>query len=407
MSRTVTHAFRLQRLTQVSRAFTYATSLQEILRLTADQAAEMLEADKALLLLADDDGRLHVRAAYGIAPERVERFGGMLDESLIRRLQGLLGADSPESFIGVPLVVQGRITGLLAVMRPPERPATPDDEWLLSALADQTAAPLENARLLEAVERAELLAENARLYEAEREARREAEDANRSKSEFLASMSHELRTPLNAIAGYVELLDMEVRGPITPGQREDLRRIRRNTEHLLGLINDVLNFAKLEAGRVELTLADLVVDDILLGMEALIAPQVYAKELTYRCERCARTLIARADREKVEQVVLNLISNAIKFTPSGGEVVVSCLADDTTVSVQVRDTGYGIPATQLERIFDPFVRVESGHTRRTEGTGLGLAISRDLARMMHGDLTAASAVGCGSVFTLRLPRAAR
>ncbi|HEX5438796.1 MAG TPA: GAF domain-containing sensor histidine kinase [Gemmatimonadaceae bacterium] len=405
MNARATQAGRLQRLTQVSRAFTYATSLTEILRLTADQAAELLGTDKAILMLTDADGLFHVRASAGISPERAERLTGTLDESTIGGLQRLLGADSLERFIGVPLVVQGRVTGLLAVLRPAERPATPDDEWLLSALADQTAAPLENARLAEEAERAALLAENARLYEAERAARRDAENANQSKSQFLATMSHELRTPLNAIAGYVDLIDMEVYGPVIDAQREALQRIRRNERYLLGLINDVLDFAKLEAGRVQCTVCDVPMDETLLDMEALIAPQVRAKTLRYRFDRCDPALTARADREKLQQVVLNLLSNAIKFTPPQGEIVLTCTADDADVIIQVRDTGSGIPAPKLEQIFDPFVRLDHDLSSATEGTGLGLAISRNLARLMHGDLTATSTLGCGSVFTVRLPRA--
>ncbi|HEX6966633.1 MAG TPA: GAF domain-containing sensor histidine kinase [Gemmatimonadaceae bacterium] len=405
MNPATTRADQLQRLTQVSRAFTYATSLNEILRLAAEQAAELLQAEKAVLVLADTDGTLHVRATSGVPQETVESLRGTLDESLIRGLRHLLDAESVEGFVGVPLVVQGRVIGLLAVMRSAEQPATPEDEWLLSALADQTAAPIENARLAEEIERASLMEENARLYEAERAAREEAESANRSKSVFLANMSHELRTPLNAIAGYVELLDLGVHGPITPEQREALTRIRRNEQHLLGLINDVLNFAKLEAGHVGFTLTDVPMDDTLVALEALIAPQVRAKALRYRYEPCDRTIRARADREKLQQIMLNLLTNAIKFTPAGGEIVVSCTADDATVCVCVQDTGCGIAADQLEMIFDPFVRVDSELTRDTEGTGLGLAISRDLARAMHGDLTVTSTLGRGSTFTCRVPRA--
>jgi signal transduction histidine kinase len=406
---------RAHRLTQVSRAFTYASSLKDILRLATDQAAEMLGAEKAILMLTDDQGLLRVRAAYGVSEEVVERFRESFDESLISRLKGLLGAGSPDGFIGVPLVVGGNVTGLLAVVRPEGGSADADsyaeDEWLLSALADQTAAPVENAQLMEALDRARLLAENSRLYEAERSARKEAEvargeaeSANRAKSEFLANMSHELRTPLNAIAGYVELLDMEIRGPITPAQREDLARIKVSQRLLLRLVNDVLNFAKLESGHVPVTVKEVEVAKVLAAVEPLVLPQLMAKGLQFHADPCPSDLRAVADPEKLEQILLNLLSNAIKFTAAKGSIRLSCEATNATVAIRVTDTGRGIPDEKQDRIFEPFVRVDEGFTRSTEGTGLGLAISRNLARAMGGELAVQSAPGTGSTFTITLKR---
>jgi signal transduction histidine kinase len=407
---------RAHRLTEVSRAFTYASSLKDILHLATDQAAEMLGAEKAILMLTDENGLLRVRAAYGVSEEVVDRFRESFDESLITRLTGLLGADSPQGFIGVPLVVGGNVTGLLAVVRP-ERIAGDtggyeDDEWLLSALADQTAAPVENAQLSEALDRAHLLAENSRLYESERAARKEAElaraeaeNANRAKSEFLANMSHELRTPLNAIAGYVELLDMEIRGPITPAQREDLSRIKASQRMLLRLVNDVLNFAKLESGHVPVIVKNIDIANVLGALEPLVLPQLMSKGLTFDTDSCSNELRALADPEKLEQILLNLLSNAIKFTPAKGAIHLTCDSDETTVSIRVRDTGRGIPQEKQDRIFEPFVRVDEGFNRPTEGTGLGLAISRNLARAMGGELAVESVPGDGATFTLTLRRA--
>ena len=243
-----------------------------------------------------------------------------------------------------------------------------------------------------------------RTHEAEL-ARAEAEAANRAKSDFLAVMSHELRTPLNAIGGYAELLELGVRGPVTAAQIQDLARIQKAQRHLLGLINAVLNYTRVEAGGVHYVLRDVPLDETLATCEALTAPQLRAKRLEYHYAGCDPTLAVRADPEKLQQILLNLLSNAVKFTSAGGRVTLGCGYTHDTVTVHVSDTGRGIPADQQARVFEPFVQVDARLTRTHEGVGLGLAISRDLARGMGGDLTVESAPGAGSTFTLTLPRA--
>ncbi|MES2179147.1 MAG: ATP-binding protein [Gemmatimonadota bacterium] len=257
----------------------------------------------------------------------------------------------------------------------------------------------ESARLEAVVARGE--AENARA-DAER-ARAAAESASRAKGEFLAIMSHELRTPLNAIGGYTELLEMGIRGPVNTTQRDDLRRIQASQQHLLGLINEVLDFAKLETETVEYYESDVVVNEALLAAETLVSPQVRAKGLTLTIDACPPGLMIRADAEKLRRLLVNLLSNAIKFTERSGHIDISCTADGSNIQFAVSDTGIGIDATQMERIFEPFVQVRADYTRTQEGTGLGLAISRKLARGMGGELEVASTIGEGATFTLTLP----
>jgi signal transduction histidine kinase len=257
------------------------------------------------------------------------------------------------------------------------------------------------------VEREALLArERAARSEADI-ARLAAEHANSVKAQFLAAMSHELRTPLNAIGGYVDLLSLGIRGPVNDAQLEDLERIRRNQRHLLGLINNVLNFAKIEAGHVEYHVEEVSLHDILEGIYALIAPQLQSRGLTYEYLPCEPSIMVRTDAEKVQQILLNLLSNAIKFTDAGGHVRLECLTLEAVAAVRVIDTGLGIPSGKLEDIFEPFVQVDQNFTRQGQGTGLGLSISRDLARAMGGDITVESNLGHGATFTLMLPRVPR
>jgi signal transduction histidine kinase len=236
------------------------------------------------------------------------------------------------------------------------------------------------------------------------EARDAAQQANRAKSDFLATMSHELRTPLNAIGGYADIMQLGIYGSVNERQKDALARIMRSQQMLLSLINDVLNFAKLDAGHVQYRMTDVPLARTLDGLEPLVAPQLGTKRLAYRVERCAETLTVRADQEKLQQIVLNLLSNAIKFTPAGGSITMDCEEDGDWVLIRVCDNGVGIPAERLEAIFDPFVQVDRALNRPHEGVGLGLSISRDLARGMNGTLDVESAVGEGSIFTLRLKR---
>lgn len=255
--------------------------------------------------------------------------------------------------------------------------------------------------------------ERARLYEQERiarasaeEARARAEEANQAKSEFLAMMSHDLRTPLNAIGGYSELLALGVRGAVNDAQLADLERIRRNQRHLLTLVNDVLNFARLETGDIPLTIKTVALDPIVRPLRAVIEPQAAKRAITYTYTGCADDIKVAVDQERLEQILINLLGNAVKFTQEGGTVTMGCRwGDDRSAVVDVADTGPGIPASKLEDIFDPFVQVDGRPSTKREGVGLGLAISRKLARAMGGDITVESEEGKGSTFSLHIPLA--
>jgi PAS domain S-box-containing protein len=256
----------------------------------------------------------------------------------------------------------------------------------------------------------ELEALNKALHEqaAELETQRSiAQDANQAKSAFLASMSHELRTPLNAIGGYVQLIEMGIHGPVTPAQSEALAKVARSQRHLLRLINEVLNLAKIEAGSINYDARPIVLRDVVNAVFPMVEPELQTRVLRSEID-VSPELVAFADRDKTEQILLNLLSNAVKFTNAEG--CIRIVAGDASGSpsrvwLQVEDTGVGIPPDKLGQVFDPFVQVDVSAARRAQGTGLGLAISRDLALGMRGQLSVESVLGKGSKFRLTLPAA--
>jgi len=247
------------------------------------------------------------------------------------------------------------------------------------------------------------VAEQRRTEDWLRRARELAEAANHAKSDFLAVMSHELRTPLNAISGYVDLLDMQVAGPVTDTQRNYLSRIQSSQRHLHSLLEDVLGFARLESGRLALSPQPVIVYDAIVTLESMLQVEMQKKRLTYDCREADSRLVALADPDKLRQILLNLVANGVKFTPEGGRITVGAERDEDRIRLWVSDTGIGIPSDQLESVFEPFFQVDHGVARKYPGMGLGLAIARDLARAMNGELWMESTVGAGSTAWLVLP----
>ncbi len=410
----------------------YETTLQSIARLAVPELSDICIVDalasdgtvQRVAVVPDDPShagiieRIHERHPPDLAGDhpvaRAMRTGhGILQSGLEERDESpssggtdhhdLLRALGFRSYMIVPLVARERVLGAVSFMSADSgRQYRRDDLLVAEDLSRRAAMAIDNARLVDDLQRSRTALEAERA-EAER-AREEAESANQSKSEFLAMMSHELRTPLNAISGYAQLLLDGVSGPVSEEQRRSLTRIERNGAHLLSLINDVLNFAKLEAGRVELELGPVRVDETLAGVEALIRPLVETKQLRYVYRTGSADVAVRADQEKMLQIVLNLLTNAVKFTEPTGHVLLSWEPAGEDVLISVADTGVGIAPERLSSVFEPFVQVAERYRRQNEGVGLGLAISRDLARAMDGELEAVSEPGRGSTFTLRLPR---
>jgi signal transduction histidine kinase len=327
------------------------------------------------------------------------------------------------SVITVPLIArEARLGTLTIVMAESGRRFEQRDLDFAMDLGTRAALAIDNARTHEQLQaktvelemRAAQLREVVQALETQTEelknsnrdlaqSQAEAQKANQAKTEFLAVMSHELRTPLNAVNGYTDLMEMGIGGGVTEAQREYLTRIKKSGNFLLGLINDVLNFARIDAGTVSVKREPVRLEKILEASHVLVEPQMKARNIAYRWVAPHSTCVAVGDSEKIEQVILNLLTNALKFTDPGGAITLSCESRDGRAKISVADTGRGIPPGKLQSVFDPFVQLDrNAHPGSQQGVGLGLAISRALARAMGGELSAESEVGKGSVFTLDL-----
>ena len=387
-------------------------------------ASRLLRAPVALVSLVDAD-RQFFKSCVGLpepwASARQTPLSHSFCRHAVERRAPLVIADAREhplvrdnlgisglgviAYAGIPLATgDGHTLGSFCVIDHEPRVWT-DDE--LATLADLAGAAVTEIELRAALKRAE-------------EARAEAAAANRAKDDFLALVSHELRSPLSGIASNAQMLAAGVCGPVTAQQARALERIRLSQQHLSGLITQLLDFKKIAAGHVDYDIARVPAGEALRAAAAIVESELEERALRFAVHVDGRAadeddrsdaVAVRADPEKLRQVLVNLLANAARFTPAGGSVTLACDTSDASdvdiVRISVRDTGIGIPADKLDAVFEPFVQVKDARRPGAGGggTGLGLAISRTLARGMGGDLTAESAEGAGSTFTLTLPSA--
>ena len=438
------------------------TALIEALNVLVAGVSEALAADSAGVLLLEDsiDGPVLVmfasrgRAAAEGPALRIPLGRGVLGRIGERRetltiddlrelgdVPSILASDGLTSFLGVPVADQGRLVAVLYVGSRSPRRFGDDDRQLLELVAAGAGPTIARARLADALDlyrrqlesqtgeleatasELELTvkalrranAELAATAEAARAAQAAAESANRAKSAFLATMSHELRTPLNAILGYAALMLDGLAGPLAPAQRDFIERTRVSGRHLLGLVEEVLDIAKVEAGQMRVDVGPVSAARVINAAVSLVRPQAATAGVDVDARQCVDVLgEVTGDERRVRQILLNLLANAVKFTRSAGRVTVRCDRFEgkapfspgplgSWMCLGVTDTGIGIDAEHLETIFEPFVQLDASHTRARGGTGLGLAISRRFARLMGGDITVSSRVGEGTTFTLWLP----
>ena len=402
---------RAERLQAATEAFTGALSLADVANLIVEQAIAALGAQSGALVAVEPDGEsARLVAQRGIAAGSALSTFSIRDpypmSTAIREARAVI-LSRPEDIerefpAVVPLQASDRVGAVAAFPMSIGRQTVGGILVRFDAPHELNAA---DRAFMKALSRIAAEAfERARLFDAEREARAAAEAANRAKAAFLASMSHELRTPLQAALGYAQLMRSGVYGPVNAQQAEALSRVERSQLHLRRLIDDILDFARLEAGRVRIDVEPVALDEVMDEVTRLVGPDATKKQLDLATRVPPERDAVLADHQRLVQILLNLVGNAIKFTPPGGQISVEAIADGSREHIHVRDNGVGIPPERLQSVFEPFVQVDDALTRTAAGAGLGLSISRDLARAMGGDITVESEFGHGSTFTIELPR---
>jgi PAS domain S-box-containing protein len=379
--------------------------LAEIYDLALDGLRRTIGVERASILLFDEEGVMRFQAWRGLSDEYRRAVEGhspwtrdardpqpfgipdiAADDALEPDLRATIEAESIRSLVFVPLVFQGQLLGKFMLYFDAPRVLDAEELELTWTIAGTIAVAIVRARDQEQV----------------REARHVAERASAAKSQFLGIMSHELRTPLNAILGYSELLLLEAAGPLTADQKRQLERIQSSARHQVGLVDEVLTYARLDAGHEQLHVQSVDARDIATEAVDLVRIQAELRGLRIELRVPETPLLVRTDAERLRQILLNLVGNAAKYTESG-VVTVSATRDGSELVLTISDTGPGIPEDQLEYIFAPFTRVDESRTRITPGTGLGLAIVRRLTRLLGGDVSVESVLGEGSTFTVRVP----
>jgi signal transduction histidine kinase len=398
---------RLQRVIELSLTLNSTLQLEPLLELIIQTAQQIIDTQGASILLLDQEtGELRFRAVSGHKSQEIKQVAVSLDNSIagyiLRTGASLIIPDvskdprfggqvdsavgfKTRSLLGVPLTVKGRTIGVLEVVnKANEGPFTEEDAYVLTTMAAQAAIALENSRLITELQKA---------YE-------ELNHLDRLKSEFIAVASHELRTPLAVILGYVTYLQRDATGDL----REQLDVVVRSALRLRSLIDDMTNLRHIDAGEVDLQLEQCDFVELVQGVVNEFASLSAAKRQTFNTHFPAVPLSATVDRDKLRLALGNILSNAVKFTPEGGTIDVETRAEDARIAVSVRDTGVGIAATELKRIFDRFYQTEPAYTRRFEGMGLGLSIARSLVEIHGGSIEVESQPGRGSTFTICLSR---
>ena len=385
--------------------------LRTVLDTLVESACRLCEADFGNIARPTEEGGAYqIEASYGQStaltelltknPLRIGKGSVTGRAALTRATVHILDAQADPDYelhealkigdyhttLGVPLVREGNIIGVFAMARSIVRPFTDKQIELVSTFADQAVIAIENVRLFDEIQ----------------DKSRQLAEASQHKSQFLANMSHELRTPLNAILGYTELIIDGIYGETPEKAQAVLKRIENNGRHLLGLINDVLDLSKIEAGQLKLSLADYSIKDVVYNVVSAVEPLATKKQLKFKVDVAPEMPIGHGDEQKLTQVLLNLTGNAIKFTDTG-EVAIKVGAANGSFSVAIKDTGPGISTADQEKLFQQFQQADNSITKSKGGTGLGLAISKRIIELHGGSISVQSSIGRGSTFEFTLP----